>query len=51
VADALHSEEWKRIAEQIAKETDGKKLTQLVKELCAAFDRANGTNSTAQEIA
>ena len=36
--DASHGEEWKRIAEQIAKEPDSEKLALLVKELCDAFD-------------
>ena len=36
--DASNGEEWKRIAEQIAKEPDSEKLALLVKELCDAFD-------------
>jgi len=36
--DASNSEEWKRIAEQIANEADSEKLALLVKELCDAFD-------------
>jgi len=32
------NEEWKKIAEQITKETDSAKLTMLVKQLCEAFD-------------
>jgi len=36
--DASYSEEWKKIAEQIAKESDSEKLELLVKELCDAFD-------------
>jgi len=36
--DASNSEEWKKIAEQIAKESDSEKLALLVKELCDAFD-------------
>jgi hypothetical protein len=41
MADASHSEGWKRIAEQITKETDSTKLMELVEQLCEAFDRAN----------
>jgi hypothetical protein len=40
MADASNREEWKKIAEQIQQETDSAKLTQLVKKLCDAFDRA-----------
>ena len=36
--DASNGEQWKRIAEQIAKEPDSEKLALLVKELCDAFD-------------
>jgi hypothetical protein len=36
--DASNSDDWKRIAEQIAKESDSEKLVLLVKELCDAFD-------------
>ena len=36
--DASNGEEWKRIAEQVAKEADSEKLALLVKELCDAFD-------------
>ena len=38
--DASNGEDWKRIAEQIAKEADPEKLASLVKELCDAFDLA-----------
>jgi hypothetical protein len=38
VRNASNGEEWKRIAEQIAKEADSEKLALLVKELCDAFD-------------
>ena len=36
--DVSNSEEWKKIAEQIAKESDSEKLELLLKELCNAFD-------------
>ena len=38
--DAVNGEEWKRIAEQVAKEADPEKLALLVEELCDAFDLA-----------
>jgi hypothetical protein len=42
--DASKSEDWKRIAEQVAKEIDSEKLALLVKELCDAFDLGHKTD-------
>ena len=50
MSDALHSEEWKRIAEKITKETDHRRITELVQELCDAFDRRKQPNKS-KEIA
>jgi hypothetical protein len=33
-----YSEEWRTIAERASKETDPKKLSALVNQLCCAFD-------------
>lgn len=38
MSDASNREEWKKIAEEVTKETDPKRMSELVKELCDAFD-------------
>ena len=43
--------EWKRIAEQITKETDPAKLALLVKELCAALDGVHKRTESAEQSA
>lgn len=46
-----NSEEWKRIAERITKETDPAKLDLLVKELCDALDGVHKRTESAERSA
>lgn len=38
MSNASNREEWKKIAEEITQETDPKKISELVQELCDALD-------------
>ena len=39
MADASNREEWKKIAESIAEETDPNKVIELARKLCDVLDR------------
>lgn len=38
VSNASNREEWKKIAEEVTRETDPKKISDLVQELCDALE-------------